>query len=118
MVSNSKKNKDECNTLTVTEVKAKRGRKSKKELMATLNISEISPKEKNNTSYQKQNIINFNVSELKKSKIDNQNHVYEDILNDDSTTNNENIILDETNQEITNIIYSLENTGEEIKIPK
>jgi hypothetical protein len=118
MVSNSKKNEDECNTLTVTEVKAKRGRKSKKELMATLNISEISPKEKNNTSYQKQNIINFNVSELKKSKIDNQNHVYEDILNDDSTTNNENIILDETNQEITNIISSLENTGEEIKIPK
>jgi len=118
MVSNSKKNEDECNTLTVTEVKAKRGRKSKKELMATLNISEISPKEKNNSSYQKQNIINFNVSELKKSKIDNQNHVYEDILNDDSTTNNENIILDETNQEITNIISSVENTGEEIKIPK
>jgi hypothetical protein len=136
MVSNSKKNDNLCKSSIVTkltgevvtndvdnkivdaEVKPKRGRKSKKELMATLNKTEFSPKEKNNT-YQKQNVINFNVSEINDiSNDDKQSIVYKDILNDDYVINNENIILDQTNKEITNIISSLENTGEEIKIPK
>ena len=55
-------------TNAITPIKAKRGRKSKKELMASLNITYFLSNEKDNKSNQVQteipNIINLDVSEI------------------------------------------------------
>ena len=55
-------------TNVTTPIKAKRGRKSKKELMASLNITYFLSNEKDNKSNQVQteipNIINLDVSEI------------------------------------------------------
>jgi len=107
-------------TTQVTPTKAKRGRKSKKELMASLNISDFLTKENDSKkSNQTQNIINLNVSEIEiennlieiTNNTEQQNNVYEDILNDDN-----NISL-QTNTELNNIITS-SNNSEEPKIAK
>ena len=139
---NEPETESEQNTITSTSpVKAKRGRKSKKELMAALNITEIvkekdSKKNQTNNNANNQvnnanvndiindnNIINLNVSEIENDSYDNaQNqHLYEDILNETTLNfeNNslnedsvlENDILNETNTEINNIINLLD-TGE------
>ena len=103
---------------SVTPVKAKRGRKSKKELMASLNITYFLSNEKDNKSNQVQNqtqtqtqtqtqipnIINLDVAEI-------DNNLYEDILND------ENNISQLINTELTNII-TLSGKTEEPKIAK
>jgi len=135
------KNKNNKNTTTLTnatpaiqenqeivtpipQVKAKRGRKSKKELMAALNIKEIITKEKDNKKSQNQNIINLNVSEIETSLIDvnynEKQNIYEDILDEGILSENnisDNNISIQTNIEINNIINSLETT-EEPKIAK
>jgi hypothetical protein len=104
-------------TPVVTPVKAKRGRKSKKELMAALNMTEILTKEKDNKkSIQKYNGINLNVYEIENNLTEiiddgKENNVYEDILGD------ENNISMQTNSELSNIISSL-NVSEEPKIAK
>jgi hypothetical protein len=131
MISNSKKNDNLCKSSLVTEltneatssvVKIKRGRKSKKDLMATLNVTDFLLKENDNYK-QKPNIINLNVSEIKKYSTELTNNqqkqydIYNDILNDD-TINNENIILEQTNKELNNVITLLENKSDELKIPK
>ena len=134
MAPKGKKDNNVCNTSTITStsqvttsqvttpqvtpIKAKRGRKSKKELMASLNISNFLTKENDSKkSNQTQNIINLNVSEIENNLIEitnnteQQNNVYEDILNDDN-----NISL-QTNTELNNIITS-SNNSEEPKIAK
>ena len=103
-------------TTNVVPIKAKRGRKSKKELMASLNITYFLSNEKDNKSNQVQtqpqipNIINLDVSEIENNVIDIQedNNVYEDILN------NENNISQLINTELNNIIT----LSEEPKIAK
>ena len=105
------------NVTTNTSVipKAKRGRKSKKELMASLNITYFLSNEKDNKLNQTQipNIINLDVSEIENNVIDfkEDNNLYEDILND------ENNISQLINTELTNIITLSEKT-EEPKIAK
>jgi len=105
-------------TTNVVPIKAKRGRKSKKELMASLNITYFLSNEKDNKSNQVQtqtqpqipNIINLDVSEIENNIIDIQedNNLYEDILN------NENNISQLINTELNNIIT----LSEEPKIAK
>ena len=102
----------------VIPIKAKRGRKSKKELMASLNITYFLS-EKDNKSNQIQiqnqipNIINLDVSEIENNVIDfkENNNLYENILNDG------NNISQLINTELTNIITLSEKT-EEPKIAK
>jgi hypothetical protein len=122
MVQNNK-NKEQTTTDDVTNqntniipVKAKRGRKSKKELMASLNITYLLSNEKENKSKQQDqisNIINLDISEIENNVIDAQenNNLYENILND------ENNISQLINTELTNIITLSEKT-EEPKIAK
>jgi hypothetical protein len=113
---------NENNTLDATKlpVKAKRGRKSKKELMAALNISDFLAKEKDNKKIN-QNSINLNVLEIENNltKIINnetqQNNLYENILNNDNINDTDNFSLQ--TDELTNII-TLSNTNEDPKIGK
>ena len=97
----------------VIPIKAKRGRKSKKELMASLNITYFLSNEKDNKLNQSPipNIINLDVSEIKNNVDTQENNLYEDILND------ENNISQLINTELTNIITLSEKT-EEPKIAK
>ena len=91
-------------TNAITPIKAKRGRKSKKELMASLNITYFLSNEKDNKSNQVQteipNIINLDVSEI-------ENNV-------DNNLYDENNISQLINTELTNIIT----LSEEPKIAK
>jgi len=65
MVANPTKKVD---TLSVVDtIKAKRGRKSKKELMASLNM-ELSIKDTNKNIEKNQSIISLNVSEIQNSQ--------------------------------------------------
>ena len=126
MAPKNKKTKDIISTNVITPTttnviptKAKRGRKSKKELMASLNITYFLSNEKDNKSNQVQtqtqipNIINLDVSEIENNVIDfkEENILYEDILND------ENNISQLINTELTNII-TLSEKIEEPKIAK
>lgn len=90
---------DNVETSTNEEIKAKRGRKSKKELMAALNMeSFIKDKQ---TKITLQNTINLSVSEIENSSIqdiNNKNNVYEEVLNDNDNN------LEEGNNESNNII--------------
>ena len=102
--------------ITTTEtIKAKRGRKSKKELMAALNMESLVKDNKKPI----QNTINLNVSEIE-TKVseelnnvnDSKNNVYEDVLNDDINTS-----VQDTN-ELSNVIITTSTTSEEPKIAK
>ena len=99
-------------TNVTTPIKAKRGRKSKKELMASLNITYFLSNEKDNKSNQVQteipNIINLDVSEIENNVID---------FKEDNNLNDENNISQLINTELTNIITLSEKT-EEPKIAK
>lgn len=106
---------EEVENTTTETIKAKRGRKSKKELMASLNMESLI-KEKNNKPSE-QNTINLNVSEIETKPIEHestkdiQNNVYEEVLN--SNTN----LLQDDNQ-FSNIIITTTNINEEPKIAK
>jgi hypothetical protein len=121
MAPKTKNNENDTSDVTILPVKAKRGRKSKKELMAALNISDFLAKEKDNKK-NNQNSINLNVLEIENNltKIINnepqQNNLYENILNNDNTNENNNVSL-QTDDKITNII-TLSNTSEDPKIGK
>ena len=116
-VNNTEKKTSDVNVETT---KAKRGRKSKKELMALLNIESVI-KEKDNKNNIK-NIINLNVSEIQneiKSKltedimdIEVQTNIYEEVLNDDDDNTN---LVQKHNEFNNNIILT---TNEEPKIAK
>ena len=96
-------------TNVTTPIKAKRGRKSKKELMASLNITYFLSNEKDNKSNQVQteipNIINLDVSEIENNVID---------FKEDNNLYDENNISQLINTELTNIIT----LSEEPKIAK
>ena len=100
----------DLNATNIIPVKAKRGRKSKKELMASLNITYFLSNEKENKSKQVEvqdqipNIINLDVCEIENNINNTQenNILYENILND------ENNISQLINTELTNIITSTE----------
>ena len=77
-------------------IKAKRGRKSKKELMASLNM-ELIVKEKDTTkSPEKNEIISLNVNEIKNDSQECQsNNLYENVINEteNELNTNENSIV-------------------------
>jgi hypothetical protein len=110
---------DNIETPTTETIKAKRGRKSKKELMAALNMESL-VKEKE-TKKSVQNTINLNVSEIEIEKdieedlnvSDTKNNVYDDVLNDENT----NLVQDtnEISNSNSNIIIT---TTEEPKVAK
>jgi hypothetical protein len=111
-----KKMEEVENTTIVTEtIKAKRGRKSKKELMAALNMESLI-KEKDKKTVQNQNTINLNVSEIETnptedvSSKDMNDNVYEDVLNNDT--------LLQDNNEFSNVIITSSSKSEEPKIAK
>ena len=74
------------------KIKAKRGRKSKKELLAALNVETL-VKKKN----QSHNTINLNISEIVSNNHEDLNNIYDSVLIDNELTNNEL-----TNNELTN----------------
>lgn len=108
---------DDIETVANDTIKAKRGRKSKKELMASLNMESLvkeKDSKKNIQQSQNINIINLNVSEIndddtKEESI--ENHIYTNVLD-----NNEKF----ENQTSTNTIVKSNpnNTTEEPKIAK
>ncbi len=108
---------EEVETPTTETIKAKRGRKSKKELMAALNMESLIKEKDNKKTCQ--NTINLNVSEIETkttedvnvSTKDINNNVYEDVLN-----NNETLIQD--NNEFSNIIITNSSSSEEPKVAK
>ena len=111
------KNMDNLETSTTETIKAKRGRKSKKELMAALNMESLI-KEKD-TKKTNQNTINLSVSEIENktkediNKIENiQNNVYEDVLKNNATN------LEQCSNEFNNIIITSSATVDEPKIAK
>ena len=111
-----KKVEDVENTIITTEtIKAKRGRKSKKELMAALNMESLI-KEKDNKKTG-QNTINLNVSEIETKTVEDvstkdiNNNVYEDVLNHNES-------LSQDNNEFSNIIITNSSSSEEPKVAK
>jgi hypothetical protein len=111
------KKTDNVEIPTTETIKAKRGRKSKKELMAALNMEYlVKEKEQKKTI---QNTINLNVSEIEThvtedliNMPDSQNNLYENVLND------ENKILTQDDNELTNIIITTTDKTEEPKVAK
>jgi hypothetical protein len=88
------KKQDNLEISTTEPIKAKRGRKSKKDLMAALNMDSFL-KDKDNKKTD-QNIIKLNVSEIKNDLVGNtttdnptyiKNNVYEVILSNNTNTN-------------------------------
>jgi hypothetical protein len=78
--------------MSTEPIKAKRGRKSKKELMAALNIEQISPNKK-------ESHIDLNISEIDNTDDNLKNEVVSNIVinasnNDISTSNNEKLTED------------------------
>jgi hypothetical protein len=83
-------------------IKAKRGRKSKKDLMATLNMESLVKEKDTKKNFQTQNKIILNVSEIVSKQIekintDSDSNVYTIILNDndDDTNLNNNVVSSE-----------------------
>lgn len=104
---------DNIEPSTTEAIKAKRGRKSKKELMAALNMESLI-KDKD-TKKSVQHTINLSVSEIENTSTDdisNKNNVYEEVLNDNDTN------LEEGNNEFNNIIITSTTTVDEPKIAK
>lgn len=96
-------------------IKAKRGRKSKKELMASLNMESFIKEKDNKKS--SQNTINLNVSEIEPNITEELNcitdsHVYENVLNDNKITSVEDT------KDFDNIIITTTAVTEEPKIAK
>jgi hypothetical protein len=88
------------NVVVVEAIKAKRGRKSKKELMASLNM-EMIVKDKEVT---KNDTISLSVNEINIKNEENvELNIYENVINDDTTNISENSVV---------IISKPENPGE------
>jgi hypothetical protein len=110
-----KKVEDVENTIITTEtIKSKRGRKSKKELMAALNMESLIKEKDNKKTCQ--NIINLNVSEIETKTTEDVstkyiNNIYEDVLKNNDT-------LSQDNNEFSNIIITNSSTSEEPKVAK
>jgi hypothetical protein len=104
---------DNIVTPTIETIKAKRGRKSKKELMAALNMESIVKEKETKSQVQAQNTINLNVLEIEPQVTEDINNtktnVYEDVLNDDNTNS-----VEETH-EVSNVIIT---TAKEPKVAK
>ena len=105
---------------TTETIKAKRGRKSKKELMAILNMESLVKEKETKKPTKSQNTINLNVSEIETQVVeelnntqDTQTNVYEDVLNDEDGG-----LLEETNDISNVIITTTTTTNEEPKIAK
>ncbi len=106
---------EEDETQTTETIKAKRGRKSKKELMAALNMESLIKEKDNKKTCQ--NTINLNVSEIETkttedvSTKDINSNVYEDVFK-----HNDTLIQD--NNEFSNIIITNSSSSEEPKVAK
>lgn len=104
---------DNVESTTTETIKAKRGRRSKKELMAALKIKSLV--KENDTK----NTIILNVSEVEtpvtkdlNTTENTQTNIYEDVLNDDK------INSIEKTHEVSNIIITTTSTNEEPKVSK
>ena len=113
------KNVDEVSKSTTTEqIKGKRGRKSKKDLMASLNMGLLVKDKENKKTTEIQNTINLTVSEIQIEKLGNEsnNNVYNSVLSE-----NDNLIVkdEDCNELVDNMIVTNSIiTTEEPKIPK
>jgi len=119
MALNSKK-VDNVKNATFDTIKAKRGRKSKKELMAALNMVSLVKEKETKIQTQIQNTINLNISEIETQVTESlnniqssQTNVIEDVLKDDKINNSV-----EENCELRNTIITTSVTTEEPKIAK
>jgi hypothetical protein len=93
--------------LSINEkIKAKRGRKSKKELLTALNVEtlvkKIDTKKINQPQNTIQNTINLNISEIVNKTHDDLNNIYDTVLIDNESTNDEPINDEPINDEVTN----------------
>ena len=105
-------------SITTEQIKAKRGRKSKKDLMAALNMGLLLKDKDNKKSTETQNTINLTVSEIQNETIGNDeindeinNNVYDIVLSENDSLN---IKCEDDNELADNIII----TTEEPKIAK
>ena len=102
------KNTDNVNETSAEPIKAKRGRKSKKELMASLNMEQIiKPKDTNKSTEIANKIISLSVNEVDHNKVAIDEEEEEDGEKKENALN-EN--LDETNNII--VVTSIEVTDE------
>ena len=83
------------------KIKAKRGRKSKKELLAALNVETLVKKIDTKKINPTQNTINLNVTEIATTDNTDLNNIYDSLTNDDLI--NDDLINDDLiNDDITN----------------
>ncbi len=71
------------------KIKAKRGRKSKKELLAALNVETLVKKIDTKKINQSQNTINLNISEIVNTNHEDLNNIYDIVLIDNELPNDE-----------------------------
>jgi hypothetical protein len=71
------------------KIKAKRGRKSKKELLAALNVETLVKKIDTKKINQSQNTINLNISEIVNTNHEDLNNIYDSVLIDNELPNDE-----------------------------
>ena len=94
------------------KIKAKRGRKSKKELLTALNVESLvkkidtkkinQPQPEN--QIQNQNTINLNISEIVSNNDENSNNIYDSVLIKNELTNNELELTNNTKIEEINVL--------------
>ena len=94
------------------KIKAKRGRKSKKELLTALNVESLvkkidtkkinQPQPEN--QIQNQNTINLNISEIVSNNDEDSNNIYDSVLIKNELTNNELELTNNTKIEEINVL--------------
>ena len=96
------KNTDNVNETGVEPIKAKRGRKSKKELMASLNMEQIIKPKDTNKSTEIANTISLSVNEVDNNKVEvaegekeegENTNIYENVLNENLDESNNMIVV-------------------------
>ena len=98
--------------ITNDKIKAKRGRKSKKELLTALNVESLvkkidtkkinQPQPEN--QIQNQNTINLNISEIVSNNDEDSNNIYDSVLIKNELTNNELELTNNTKIEEINVL--------------
>ena len=81
----------ELENVELTMNKAKRGRKSKKELLTALNVETLVKKIDTKKINQTENTINLNISEIVTTAQEDNNNIYDSVLIDNELTKPEEI---------------------------
>jgi hypothetical protein len=116
MEHNDKKVENIVNTNDT--IKSKRGRKSKKELMASLNMEDLIKEKDTKKSIQIQNIINLNVLEIENCNNSSElsQNIYENVLSENNMATTEDKQMEDKQNNV--IISNTNTTIEEPKIAK